>query len=138
MPFEKLEFDSTATKATMATVSYMPTAGRGRNVGIAGKRPRLIIFVPKTICGTTKASTFALQLGSGNHAGKLRIVGGHDDKDVKPAELKYALRFNFGFIPRLGNDMFGAERLPLRKVSDDVFEIDVIAQWFEPDAAGDE
>ena len=84
------------------------------------------------ICGTSKAETFKLQLGNGKEAGKLRIVGASSEiAGVEPSQHAHFFRWNFGFVPLLGEDEFEGERRPVRKISDDEFEIDVPVSWFQ-------
>lgn len=136
MPFEPLE---TITKRNMpptAKVTYL------RNV--QGKKPRpdaqpqLVISIPSVICGTAKAKTFALLLGNGCDTGKVRIKGCLSDKNgIAPTELKRAFVFRFGFVPRLGDEIFDGGRRAVRKISDDEFEIDFPATWFENTSEND-
>lgn len=37
-------------------------------------------------------------------------------------------------VPRLGEDRFAGEKRPVRKISDESFEIEVPASWFMPPA----
>ena len=39
--------------------------------------------------------------------------------------------FRFGYVPRLGDDIFDGEHRPIRKISDDEYEIVVPATWFK-------
>lgn len=95
------------------------------------KKPKLTISIPTTLCGTSKAKAFKLQIGSGDHAGKLRIVGVPAKAiGVEPSQHAHFFRWNFGFVPRLGEDEFEGEKKPVRKISDDEFEIDVPESWF--------
>lgn len=130
MPFDKLE---TITKNNMqptARVTYL----RGIRNGVEkkGVKPKLVISVPSVICGTAKAKTFELSLGTGDDAGKIRISGCKSEMTgIAPTELKHAFVFRFGFVPRLGNDIFDGGRCAVRKISDDEFEIDFPAEWFD-------
>jgi hypothetical protein len=136
MPFENIE---TITKDNMpptALISYMPTQRHGKNAGKVKKdsKPRLVITLPTTLCGTAKSDRWALLLGSGADKGKLRIKGTKSSpvkQGIKPTEMKNCFKWNFGFVPKLGEDHFDGERRPIKKISDDEFEIDVPASWFE-------
>jgi hypothetical protein len=137
MPFEPID---TITKANMpptALISYMPAQGHGKNAGKAKKesKPRLVVTLPTTLCGTAKAERWTLMLGNGADAGRLRIKGlpknSPAKQGIEPTEMKNCFRWNFGFVPRLGEDHFDGERRPVRKLGDDEFEIDVPASWFE-------
>lgn len=134
MPFEELETISKGNEPPQATLSYCHATEKSKR---AGKKPRLSISIPTTICGTTKAEMFKLMIGSGADAGKLRLSGiakgGAVKGGVKPSEHAHFFRWNFGFVPKLGEDeTFEGEKRPVRKVGEDIFEIDVPASWFEP------
>jgi hypothetical protein len=137
VPFENLETITRDNMPPTALISYMPTQGHGKNAGKVKKdsKPRLVITLPTTICGLAKADRWALQLGSGPDAGKLRIKGLAKNAPAKqgiaPSEMKNCFKFNFGFVTKLGDDHFDGERRPVRKISDDEFEIDIPASWFE-------
>jgi hypothetical protein len=90
-----------------------------------------MISIATTICGTSKAEAFKLQIGSGEDRGKLRIVGlPADAPGVIPTQHAHFFKWNFGFVPRLGEDEFEGERRPVRKIADDEFEIEVPESWF--------
>lgn len=137
MPFDNLETITRDNMPPTALISYMPSRGRGTSGGKVkeGSKPRLVITLPTTVCGTAKADRWVLQLGSGNDAGKLRIKGLPKNSPAKqggvlPSEMKNCFKWNFGFVPKLGDDHFDGERKPVRKISDDEFEIDVPESWF--------
>lgn len=133
MPFEELVTERKDNMAPTALISYMRGTHKDAKNGTPkpGVRPKLVITVPTTICGTAKAKTFKLLLGNGDDAGKLRIMGVPDDSGVKPAEMRSSFRFNFGYLPRLGDDVFDGGRRPIIKISDEDFEITVPSSWFE-------
>ncbi|QDM26981.1 hypothetical protein FNL56_13325 [Tardiphaga sp. vice304] len=136
MPFEEAEIHTRENAPPMATLAYTSKPGKKGNE----RNPSLSITLPTAICGQGKAERFVLLIGSGDMAGKIRIKGvagstkvaSKDAKGVKPAQMKWSFRFNFGFVPRLGTDKIASDQLPLRKVGDDEFEIDVPASWFDP------
>lgn len=130
MPFENLETITKQNMPPMAKISYMPPQARGKSAGkiVRDPKPQLMISIPTTVCGVSKAKTFVLALGSGADAGKLRIKG--SKQGVEPKELKHAFIFRFGYVPKLGDDHFDGEHRPLRKITDDEFEIDVPISWF--------
>jgi hypothetical protein len=135
MPFETLEIVTKKNMPPVAKLSYMRPEARGKSAGRSrpDAKPQLIIAIPTTICGTAKAKTFALALGSGADRGKLRVRGltGKDAMGgVEPKELKHTFVFRFGFVPKLGDDIFDGEHRPVRKISDDEFEIEVPESWF--------
>lgn len=130
MPFEDLDTVTRHNQPPQATVSYC-TTDRSKK---SGKQPRLTISIPTTLCCTSKAKTFKLQLGTGDQAGKLRVVGVADKaktQGVEPSQHAHFFRWNFGFVARLGEEQFEGQKRPVKKISDDEFEIDVPASWFE-------
>jgi hypothetical protein len=132
MPFEEIETITKKNMPPVAKLSYMPPQGRGKNAGKQkhDPKPQLIVSIPTTICGTAKAKTFALHLGTGADKGRLRIKGVKNQQGVEPKELMHAFIFRFGYVPKLGDDHFDGEHRPVRKISDDEFEIDVPESWF--------
>ena len=130
MPFNDLD-TVTKAKVPQATISYsnkVRKTGRVKN----GQEPQLTISIGTTICGASNAKTFKLQLGSREDAGKLRIVGlAAEASGVAPQRCQRFFRWNFGSVPKLGDDQFQGEKRPVRKISDDEFEIDVPTSWFE-------
>jgi hypothetical protein len=132
MPFDDLYTIAKHNQPPMATISYSTTtrkAGPVRN----DKSPTLKISIPTTICGTSKARAFKLQIGTGEDIGKLRIVGLPEAMaGVEPSQHAHFFRWNFGFVPNLGEDEFEGEKRPVRKINDDEFEIYVPVSWFDP------
>jgi hypothetical protein len=127
--FHVLETQTKASMPPRATISYM------RRQWKESKRPRardevlpaLLITVP-TVLITSKAKTFQLLIGNGDHAGKLRLRGLGKGAGIEPHELKHCLRFNFGYVPSFAKDgedeIFGAQRCKVTKISEDEYEID--------------
>lgn len=138
MPFEDLDTITRHNQPPTATISYVVAQRNGK--AKADKKPKLTISIPTTICGTSKAKTFKLQIGTGAHAGKLRIVGVPDKAKgaaadgVEPSQHAHFFRWNFGFVPKLGEDQFEGEKRPVTKISDDEFEVDVPRSWFDSQA----
>ena len=133
MSFAPLETYTKRNAPPTAKITYLRGC-RGEKPKPDAK-PQLFISLPSTICGAAKAKTFALLIGSGEDAGKLRIRGCNSEDDgVAPTELKRAFVFRFGYVPKLGDEIFDGGRQPARKISDDEFEIDFPPEWFE---AGD-
>jgi hypothetical protein len=130
MPFENLETITKANMPPLAKLSYLRKAGRGGKPKNDAK-PQLIVSIPTTICGTAKAKSFVLLLGTGSDLGKLRVIGAKAKEGVEPKELIHAFVFRFGYVPKLGDDIFDGGHHPVKKISDDEFEIDVPASWFE-------
>ena len=134
MPFEELETHTRGNEPPSATMSYSHATEKSKR---AGKKPRLTISIPTTVCGAAKAEFFKLMIGSGSDAGKLRLRGlsknSNVEGGVKPSEHAHFFRWNFGFVPLLGEEeTFEGERRPVRKIGDDIFEIDVPVSWFAP------
>ena len=151
MPFDSVETHTKENMPPTALISYMKPKARGSKNGKPAasqgdRRPSLTISIPTTICGVSKSERFELQIGTGADAGKLRIVGNGRrapdgpeavvmelgrEKGVKPHELANCFKFNFGYVPRLGDEIFDGERRPVKKISDDIFEIAIPASWFK-------
>ena len=108
MPFEDLETVTRQNQPPRATISYC--AAQRNSKSKSEKQPRLTISIPTTICGTSKAKAFKLQIGTGSSVGKLRIVGISDkaktSAGVEPSQHAHFFRWNFGYVPRLGEDQF--------------------------------
>lgn len=117
-----------------ATLSYMRLKNSKKP-----SLPQLRITSPRSISGETTSDYFYLMVGSGDDDGKLLIVG---DKATgfgtppatmtKPATLKATHRWNFGFVPRLGDEIFGGERFPIARVTVDVFEVTMPVGFIPP------
>lgn len=136
MPFEELETITKANAPPTAVISYMPGGHSDSHKKNTDRKPTLRITIPTTICGVSKSETFTLLVGTGEQAGKLRIKGiAKSARETrfgcKPGQMKHAFRFNFGYVPKLGDDHFDGERRPVRRISDEEFEIDVPVSWFE-------
>jgi hypothetical protein len=135
MPFEELETITRANAPPMATISYSLAYKGSKRPDKGDRKPRLLITIPTTLCGASKSETFRLLIGTGPDAGKLMIKGDNVSRDggVSPTQLAHFFRWNFGFVPRLGDDMFEGEKRPVRKISEEEFEISVPVSWFEAD-----
>ena len=132
MPFEIAETESKDNMPPTALLSYMRPKGRGKAVVKGGAdydrtkvKPKLIISVP-TVLVIAKSPRFVLLIGTGAEAGKLRLRGVKDGtkNSVKPTEFKAHLLLRFGYVPKLGDDIFDGERCPLKRISDEEYEID--------------
>jgi hypothetical protein len=132
MPFEPLETETKGNSPVEAIVTYMRPKPRGKaayaDKGQSG-RPVLRICIPTKICGIGKAEKHKLFIGTGDDAGKMRVAGNTAEDSIAPKQLKHTFIWTFGYVPRLGEEVFD-ERLPVRKIEDDVFEIDVNPKWF--------
>lgn len=127
MAFEVVELAPKQVK--QASISYMRYTRKGQ--AKKGSLPRLVISVPSAIAAVGKRKHFQLTLGTAGDKGKARLVGQNaaNGCTVQVRELKYAMVFNFGFLPALGNEIADKEPLVVRKVNDDVFEFDLPAWW---------
>lgn len=136
MPFDELETQTRQNAPPTATISYCHATEKGKR---GGAKPRLTIAIPTTVCGTSKSAAFKLLIGSGEDRGKLRIKGQAKTKagdakveGVEPSQHAHFFRWNFGFVPLLGEDeTFEGEKRPVKKINDEEFEIDVPPSWFE-------
>lgn len=136
MPFDELETVTRKNAPPMATLSYDFATEKTKR---SGGKPRLTISIPTTLCGTSKSKTFRLLIGTGEDAGKLRVQGSEAIKGkavksdgIEPSQHAHFFRWNFGFVTKLGEEeTFEGEKRPVRKISDDEFEIDVPVSWFE-------
>jgi hypothetical protein len=134
VPFDDLETITKIGGPPKATISYMRSGRKGTTNTERKGQPRLIVTLPTTICGTGKMPRHKVLIGSGEDEGKLRIKGVAEG-GVKPAEFKSHFIWRFGYVPRLGDEIFGAQTCAARKVDDDEFEVDVPASWFSAEAA---
>lgn len=130
MAFHEIETVTKTNQPPTAKLTYMRPKVRGTGQSKPGTDPQLKVTIPTTICGTAKAEKYVLQLGSGDDLGKIRITGSNSDTAIKPRELMHAFVFSFGYVPRLGDEMFDDERGVVTKVAPDTFEIKVRASLF--------
>ncbi|UGY15156.1 hypothetical protein HAP48_0042630 [Bradyrhizobium septentrionale] len=132
MAFEEIETVTKTNQPPMAKLTYMRPKVRGTGQSKPGTEPQLMVSIPTTVCGAAKAERYVLQLGTGDDLGKIRITGSTSEAAIKPRELMHAFVFSFGYVPRLGDDMFDDERGVVRKIDDSTFEIKVAASLFPP------
>jgi hypothetical protein len=135
VPFEEVETITRHNAPPQAKLSYMKT-GHKDSAGRELKKPTLMITLPTTICGISKSETFRLLIGTGEDAGKVLLRGdlmGHGKGGVKPTQHAHHFKFNFGYVPKLGDDIFDGEHRPVKKISDEEFEIEVPKSWFGND-----
>lgn len=145
MPFEELETLTRQNMPPQATISYDYAHKKGNGVRKPDAKPRLTISIPTTLCGTSKSKRWIVQVGTGDHVGKLRIAGellglsikrAAAERGVEPSQHAHFFRWNFGFVPRLGDEeTFDGEKRPVTKIGDEEFEIDVPKSWFEGGSA---
>jgi hypothetical protein len=135
MPFEVLETETKHNRPIMASISYMRPARKGEPK--KGVKPQLLISIPTALSAISKKKFFVLQLGKGPDRGKARITGQNakSKATIEPKCMKYTQIFNFGFVPLLGDEIAGQEHIPVRKISDDEFEVD-LPPWFRGGADG--
>jgi hypothetical protein len=127
MPFEVLETQPGDIKVPMASISYEVPKRAGRNTP-----PRLIVSIPTTIAGVCKHERFVFELGTGSDGGKARISGvAKAVPGSAPGRmLMHAIVIRFGEVKALGEDAAAKESVPVRKISDTVWEID-LPPWFK-------
>ena len=136
MPFEELETEPKDLIVPTALISYMRPEKRKAKPGQAAKpynremvKPCLIITIPTTICGIGKAKSHRFLLGTGSEKGKARIKGSTDAKAVEPQEKKHCFTWKFGYVPKLEDEIADQERVLVRKINDNEFEIDLPEWW---------
>lgn len=137
MPFETVETIKNTAKATGAKITYLRKSSPTGKRPNPDKKPRLSISIPNTVCGAVKAKAFTLLFGTGKDLGRIRIKGVKAGDGIEPTLLMHATVFRFGYVPKLGDDIFDGGHRPVRKVGDDEFEIEVPASWYEPAATED-
>jgi hypothetical protein len=125
MPFEIVETETKDNMPPSALVSYMRPVRKGKAAdGDRSKvKPRLTITLPTVVC-IAKSERFLLLLGSGEHAGKIRVKGTRDKKGVKPTQFKSFLVLRFGHVPKLGFEIFDGERCKIVRIADEEYEIE--------------
>lgn len=125
--FEEAETISSSHKTPMATLSYMRPKSRKTGQNKVGSKPQLHITIPTVLCGTSKSDRWVIMIGSKENKGKLRVQGvpksDKSEKGIEPTQLKHCFRWNFGYVPKLGEDIFDGGHCPIKKISDEVYEI---------------
>lgn len=88
-------------------------------------KPKLTVTLP-TATMISKCRKFIVLVGTGKDKGKLRIKGvsGKDAKGADARDFKNHVIIRFGHVPRFGDEIFDAERFPLRRINDDEYEVD--------------
>lgn len=127
MPFDEVETETKDNMPPTALLSYMRPSRKGGQEARNKGKPRLSITCPTTICGTSKSERHVLLVGTGADKGKLRVRA-HDPKrdkgkGVKPTEFKKHFIWRFGYVPKLGDEIFDGERHPVTRISAEEFEI---------------
>lgn len=130
MGFETVEVEG-VPNIPMATLSYLRYKRKGKSK--AGALPRLRIWIPTTISGFSKKTWFELQVGLGTDFGKARIsaVTKETKNATKLVDQRHCSCFRFGHIPSLGDEIFDGEKVPVRKISEDIFEFDLPDFWVQ-------
>jgi hypothetical protein len=135
MPFAPLETVTKKLIEIRASISYMRRRMReGKNKRHPHEyTPRLVIGIPKGVVTAPKkaaAQTYVFQIGSGNDAGKARLLP--SDKGIAPRDLKGGLVFRFGYVPMLGNNIADRELVEVKALAGGGFEI-ALPAWFKAD-----
>lgn len=124
MTFEIAETETKDNMPPTACLTYMRTKRKGGGAFDRDKvKPRLSVTLPTVVC-IAKSERFLLLLGTDADAGKIRIRGTKEKKGIKPSEFKKHLILRFGHVPKLGDAIFDGMRCPVRRVSDEEYEID--------------
>ena len=137
MPFDVAEIETKENRPPQATLSYMRSKARGKSAKplseaqrdkLARGKPQLHVTLPTTVF-ISKKEHFVLMFGTGQDAGRLRIKGQNAKNKVSVVvrDRKHSAMFCFGYVPKLGDDIFDGERCALRRISDDEYEIDAHA-----------
>ncbi len=136
MPFETLQTITKDNQPPTAKLSYLRPKDRKTGQSKRDSKPNLKITIASTVCGTSKSELYELLLGTGADAGKIRVKGidtkrspkkGHG---VKVKQLMHAFVWDFGYVPKLGEDIF-EDRCEVTKIGDEEYEIAGKASWFE-------
>lgn len=92
--------------------------------------PHLIVAIPKAIANGSvqPGDCYQLQLGSGDDAGKARLV--KDKYGIIAHVLRGGVTIRFGYVPRLGHDAAEKEEIDVRPLANGEFEFDV-PRWFK-------
>jgi hypothetical protein len=139
MPFQPVEVVNKHNRPPQASISYERRERQTKKGITKAKLPTLLIAIPTTLSGQSKKEFWMLQLGTGDDAGKARIVGvAKGGKHASKArDSLHAMTVDFGYVPMLGEDAAAKEYTAIRKISDDEFEID-LPIWFKSDVEATE
>lgn len=138
MPFEIVETETKDTMPPTACLTYMrPKPRGGKPMDREKVKPKLIVTLPTVICGVAKSERFVLLMGTGADAGKVRIKGVKKDTKggIKPTEFKAHMMLRFGHVPKIGKAIFDQMHCPVKRITDEEFEIDAP---FLVEASGEE
>lgn len=130
--FEVIETITKQNKPPMAVVSYLKSQRKLKGDKRDDRKPRLLIYIPSKLM-TAQSKNFLLMMGKGVQR-KLRVVGQNAaNKNTVPCtSMKHCIRFDFGFVPYLGNEMAAGEECALTVISRESYEIDM-PKWFKPE-----
>lgn len=139
MPFQPVEVVNKYNKPPQASISYERRERQTKKGVSKAKRPTLLVAIPTALCGTSKKEHWMLQVGTGEDAGKARIVGvAKGGKHVsKSRDTMHSMNIDFGYVPLLGEDAAAKDYCAVRKISEDEYEIDLPA-WFKANVEEEE
>ena len=128
MPFELLETQTKENMPPMASLSYLRSVRKGKEMDRAKVKPKLIVTLPTSIC-ISKCKKFAIFVGTGADRGKVRICGLKQGAvgGVKATDFKSHIIMRFGFVPKFGDEIFDGMKCPVSRIDDDTYEIKVDA-----------
>lgn len=128
MPFEELETIRRDNLPPMASLSYLRKVRKDKEFDRGKIKPQLTISVPSVIF-ISKKERFQLLLGTGQDANKLRIRATADQKKgTKLSEFKTYFILRFGYVPKLGDEIFDNIRCDIKRINDDEYDVIVPAE----------
>jgi hypothetical protein len=127
MPFEDLETVTNENAAPTATLSYLRHIKKDNVAARSRVKPKLLITVPTAIF-ITKKERFMLQVGTGAQKGALRIkcvAKGVPGAVAKGTDFRNHVKLKFGYVTKLGDEIFDGMKCAFTRVDDDTYEIKI-------------
>lgn len=125
MSWQTLEYRQSSVKPV--TVRLRSFVRKGQAVSL----PTFSVAMKKTfsqLVGWQRLDPVALQVGDGEHAGRIRIVRGAVNAIAKVRIAKGSIVLNFGHVPAFGNETRPTYPVDARVVDPDTVEI-VMPDW---------
>ena len=126
MPFEELESIRKDNMPPMASLSYLRSVRKGKEMQRGKIKPKLIVTLPTVIC-VSKCDKFLIMMGTGADRNKMRLLGvkkGVPGKNaVKATVFKSFLVLRFGYIPKFGDEIFDGVKCAVTRVDDDTYDL---------------